>query len=83
MLDLTRVEPNTWLLVLVAVMNAITMYYTRRTEKNTNSMKDALVQSTADASFSKGEKSGRLEGEVKAAALAEGKLQAIDKGETK
>lgn len=41
------------------------------TERNTNSMKDALVARTAEASFAAGSNQARIVGEVKAAALVE------------
>lgn len=53
-----RPEWNSLILLLVAVMNAVTLYYTRKTEKNTNSMKDALVAQTALASHAAGRKEG-------------------------
>lgn len=68
------IEPNTMVLLVVAVMNAATLYYSHRTEKNTNSMKDALVKSTAEASHLAGREEARLEGDVKAATLAKGEL---------
>jgi hypothetical protein len=46
-------------------------------EKATNSMKDALVAATSAAANGAGYERGRLEGEVKAAAVAEGRLQGI------
>lgn len=63
---------NNAVLLLVALMNGFTLYYSRRTEKNTNSMKDALVASTAKEQFAAGETQGRLTGEAKAAVLAQG-----------
>lgn len=55
------IELNTIVMLLVAVLNGITLYFTRRTEKNTNSMKDALVASTAKASLQEGREQGRDE----------------------
>jgi uncharacterized protein YpmB len=57
-----NLDVNTIVLLIVAVMNAITLYFTRRTEKNTNSMKDALVASTAKASLAEGEAKGLQQG---------------------
>lgn len=37
---LAEVPLNTWILAGVAIMNAFTLYYTRRTEKNTNSISE-------------------------------------------
>lgn len=45
---------------------------TLKTEQNTNSMKDALVKATSEAAHSAGKEQGRIEGEVKAAALVRG-----------
>lgn len=64
------VRLDTWILLAVAVMNIFTLYYTRRTEKNTNSMKDALVLKTAEASDAAGHERGRREGEIRAESLA-------------
>lgn len=50
---------QTIVLLIVAAMNMITMYYTRKTEKNTNSMKDALVEATAKVSHAEGREEGR------------------------
>ena len=44
-------------------------------EKATNSMKDALVASTGNAAHAAGKEEGRLEGEAKAAVLAQGQLK--------
>lgn len=46
-------------------------------EKNTNSIKDALVASVGTERFAAGQKEARVEGELKAAALLEGKIQGI------
>ena len=76
------IDPN---LVLfgIAILNCITAYFawrthslTKQVEVATNSMKDALVKATGEASFKSGKEEGRIEGEAKAAILAEGKLQA-------
>ena len=45
---------NTLGLVLVALINFYGAYMARKTEKNTNSMKDALVAATAKASRAEG-----------------------------
>lgn len=70
---------NTVALLIVAIMNATTLYYSRRTEKNTNSMKDALVASTQKEAHSAGLEQGRVEGEAKAAVLAQGRLAEKDR----
>jgi hypothetical protein len=49
---------NTAALVFVALLNLYTAYIARKTEKNTNSMKDALVDSTAKENFAAGLKKG-------------------------
>jgi len=81
------IDPNLTMLA-IAVFNAITAliaWDTRRStkanervigelEKNTNSIKDALVKVTGEAAHAAGREQGRAEGETKAAALAEGKL---------
>ena len=40
---MAEIDGNTWMLFVVAVLTGINTYYSRKTEKNTNSMKDALV----------------------------------------
>lgn len=70
------VEPNTLGLIVVGLMNLATLYYTRRTEKNTNSMKDALVARTAESSHAAGRDEMRVESEATAALVAEGVKQA-------
>lgn len=70
-----NLDLNTIVLALVGAMTLINTYYTRRTEKNTNSMKDALVASTGQLAHAAGKEEGRIEGEVKAAAVAEGVAQ--------
>ncbi len=76
------------ILLAIAALNAYTAWETRRTrfdtnsntatikelEKNTNSIKDALVKVTREAAHSAGKEEGRVEGEIKAAALAQGRL---------
>jgi hypothetical protein len=66
-----NLDLNTITLLIVAILNGTTLYYTHRTEKNTNSMKDALVESTRKESLAKGAEDQRIIGEAKAAALAE------------
>ena len=69
------IDWNTVVLVLVAVMNAATLYYSRHTEKNTNSMKDALIISTRAVAHQAGREEMRTEAATTAAAiLAEGNL---------
>lgn len=46
---------------LTAVIAGITLMYSRRTEINTNSMKDALVSATSRADRAEGKEEGRLE----------------------
>lgn len=64
---LANVDLNTWVLAGVAIMNALTLYYTRQTEKNTNSLVTSLVNTTAAASDAAGAERARKEGELKAA----------------
>lgn len=62
-------------LLLIAVMQAYNTYLVHRTEKNTNSMKDALVASTAKENFAAGRDLERTKGEEKAANVALGKKE--------
>ena len=80
-------DPNLTLL-LIAIFNAITAFLAWRThaaaketqanvqkiETATNSMKDALVKATGEASHAAGVEEGRAAGEARAAILAKGKL---------
>ena len=80
-------EVLAWL--LIAIINAYTAWMgwktnkmatqtavdIRKVEIATNSMKDALVKATAVASHAEGHEEARLEGEQKAATLAEGRLK--------
>ena len=52
---------NTIGLIFVALCNLYVAYISRKTEKNTNSMKDALVASTAKASKAEGRQEERDE----------------------
>lgn len=68
-------DPN-WTLLAIAIANCFTAYFAFRThssigtlEKNTNSIKDALVASTAKASYAEGSDHARIAGEQKAADL--------------
>jgi hypothetical protein len=56
--------------IWIGMMSAKTREIVLKTELNTNSMKDALVASTAVASHAEGKEEGRVEGEAKAEALA-------------
>ena len=49
---------NTAGLVLVALINLYVAYLSKRTEKNTNSMKDALVATTAKSNYAAGVRHG-------------------------
>ena len=64
-----HIDYNLIILLLIAAMNAYTAYKTNKTEKNmaivekaTNSMKDALVASTAKASLAEGHAAGLEQG---------------------
>jgi hypothetical protein len=57
------IDGNTWVLLMVAVLTGFNTYYTRKTEKNTNSMKDALVASADIEGHARGLKEGREEKE--------------------
>jgi len=70
---------NTVALAIIAIANALGAYFAWRTrtdvrllEVNTNSIKDALVERTAEASEAKGRDSERKLGEAKAADVAAG-----------
>lgn len=65
-----NIDLNTVVLFVVAIMNAVTLYYTRQTEKNTNSLVGRLVNSTALASDAAGHERARKEAELKAAQIA-------------
>lgn len=65
---------------LTAVITSITLYYSRRTEINTNSMKDALVAATSRADRAEGKEEGRLE--VIAVPAATGPLPVSDEKAT-
>ena len=54
------------------VAAAATQVAAEQTEKNTNSMKDALVLATKQAAHAAGHEEARLEGEATAATLAQG-----------
>lgn len=63
-----HIDLNLLVLLVIALMNAYTAWLSHRTkanitllEKNTNSIKDALVVSTAIASRAEGLAAGRLE----------------------
>ena len=64
---------NTAMLLGVAGLTAHTNYVAKLTEKNTNSMKDALVDATKIASRAEGLAAGRAEGVLKAEGLEESK----------
>lgn len=80
---------NNLILLLISVITAWTAYQTRqtklaavetldlskKTELNTNSMKDALVKATAESSHAAGANEERIKGEAKAALVAQGALQ--------
>lgn len=61
-------DSNTWALLIIAALNALTAWFTYKTRKdmktleiNTNSIKDALVASTAKESHASGLAEGRAE----------------------
>jgi hypothetical protein len=65
-----NINLDTIILLIVAIMNGSTLYFTRRVEKNTNSMKDALVAAKAKEAYGAGHDDARVEGEAKARAVA-------------
>lgn len=62
---------NTIGLIILAILQLIGYRDIKNIEKNTNSMKDALVASTAKASRAEGVEAERTAAEDKAAKLAE------------
>jgi len=68
---------NTFFLAIIAVANCVTpvvLYYfkewIKKLEVNTNSIKDALVKTTAEAQHALGQEAGRLLAREEAAAAA-------------
>ncbi len=68
MTELTHADINTIAWMMIAVLNAYTAYISHRNsnkiehiQKSTNSMKDALIESTAKASLAEGTAIGRKE----------------------
>ncbi len=66
---MSHLDINTIVLVFVALLNAYVAWISKRTDKNmgllekaTNSMKDALVASTAKASLAEGTAAGLAAG---------------------
>lgn len=49
-----NIDLQTVVLLIIAILNMVTLYISRKTEQNTNSMKDALVAATAKASHAEG-----------------------------
>lgn len=68
-----QVSLNSVILLMIAVLNTYSVYIAHRTEKNTNSMKDALVAATAKASLAQGLAAGTAAG--KAQGLAQGRVE--------
>lgn len=58
---MSSIDGNTWVLLIVAVLTAVNTYYSRKTEKNTNSMKDQLVDAAGKVGHAEGLKEGRRE----------------------
>ena len=66
---MSHIDINLILILLIAAMNAYTAFTSHRTntsmgllERNTNSIKDALVAATAKASLAEGTAAGLLQG---------------------
>lgn len=84
-----RFDLNTAMLFGIALSNAAGLYFSWRAksiavttsetvavlEKNTNSIKDALVAKTGEAAHAAGREEMRIEGEAKAATLAMGLIE--------
>lgn len=73
-----QLDINTLVLLLIGVLALINTYYSRKTEKNTNSMREQLVQRTGEASHAAGKLEGKAEAAITAATLAEGRLSATE-----
>lgn len=58
-------------LIVLGLVQLINLYYTRRTEKNTNSMKDALVAQAGILGHAAGVVAGKAEAVSTATMLAE------------
>ncbi len=78
--DLSHVDVNLIILMIIGALQAFQAYQARKTgqnmsllEKNTNSLKDALVLSTAKASLAEGTASGIIQGH--AAGLLQGRSE--------
>lgn len=83
---------NTLMLLAIAICNvviAVLAWHTKqdvaatrvtaeRTELNTNSMREALVQRTGEAEHARGREEARVEGEAKAEKMAETRLPESD-----
>lgn len=76
-----NLDLNNMAILAIALTNAFTAIMvwrthqiSKKTELNTNSMKDALVAATKVASHAEGMEEGRKAGEEKAATLAKGVL---------
>lgn len=74
-------DPNL-ILLIVALVNAFTALMAwktkvaaEKTEVNTNSMREQLVEAKGIASHAEGKEEGRKEGEATAAILAQGNLE--------
>lgn len=71
------IDPNLVLLaialanVATAILTLLTRRDVRTIEKATNSMKDALVKATGEAAHAAGRHEARMEGEAKAAIIAQ------------
>ncbi len=77
-IDLSHVDVNLIILMIIGALQAYQSYTARKTgqnmsllERNTNSLKDALVASTAKASLAEGTASGIIQGH--AAGLLQGR----------
>lgn len=58
-------------LIILGVIQLINLYYTRRTEKNTNSMKDALVAQASIVGHAAGVVAGKAEAVGAATVIAD------------
>lgn len=79
---LNAIGLNNAILIFIAILNLITAFVAmntrtiaQRTEVNTNSMRERLVEVTGDAAHAAGLTEGREAGEATAATLAKGQAQ--------
>ncbi len=82
-LDLSHIDINLVILMIIGALQAYQTYQSHKTgqnmsllEKNTNSLKDALVLSTAKASLAEGTAAGLVQGHSEGLAQGRGESDA-------